>query len=88
MKRRIFLVCLFYCFFRLQIYKAILAIFWQSASYVLFYFQNVELYCGAVFTTRRGALEKCLFESILFNEFVAENEILKKIGSCWIVKKN
>ena len=34
MKRLFFLVCLFYCFFRLQIYKAIAAIFWQSASYV------------------------------------------------------
>ena len=36
MKRRIFLVCLFYCFFfRLPIYESIAAIFWQSASYVL-----------------------------------------------------
>ena len=34
MKRRIFLVCLFYCFFRLPVYKSIGAIFWQSASYV------------------------------------------------------
>ena len=34
MKRRIFLVCLFYCFFRLPIYESIAAIFWQSASYV------------------------------------------------------
>ena len=29
-----FLVCLFSVFFRLQIYEAIAAIFWQSASYV------------------------------------------------------
>ena len=35
MKRRIFLVCLFYCFFRLPIYESIAAIFWKSASYVL-----------------------------------------------------
>ena len=34
MKRRIFLVCLFYCFFRLPNYESIAAIFWQSASYV------------------------------------------------------
>ena len=34
MKRRVFLVCLFYCFFRLRIYEAIAAIFWQSTSYV------------------------------------------------------
>ena len=34
MKRRIFLVCLFCCFFRLPIYESIAAIFWQSASYV------------------------------------------------------
>ena len=35
MKRRIFLVCLFYCFlFGLPIYESIAAIFWQSASYV------------------------------------------------------
>ena len=35
MKRRIFLVCLFYCFFRRPIYESIAAIFWQSASFVL-----------------------------------------------------
>ena len=36
MKRLVFLICLFYCFFsRLQIYEAIAAIFWQSASYIL-----------------------------------------------------
>ena len=34
MKRRIFLVCLFYFFLRLPIYESIAAIFWQSASYV------------------------------------------------------
>ena len=34
MKRRNFLVCLFYCFFRLPICESIAAIFWQSASYV------------------------------------------------------
>ena len=33
-----FLVCLFYCFFRLQIYEAIAAIFWQFASYVVTFF--------------------------------------------------
>ena len=38
MKRQIFLVCLFYCFFRLPIYESIAAIFWQSASYVFFIF--------------------------------------------------
>ena len=37
MKRRLFLVCLFYCFFRLPIYESIAAIFWQSASYVFFW---------------------------------------------------
>ena len=31
----LFLVCPFYCFFRLQIYEAMAAIFWQSGSYVL-----------------------------------------------------
>ena len=36
MKRRIFLVCLFYCFFRLPINESIAAIFWQSASYVFY----------------------------------------------------
>ena len=39
MKRRIFLVCLFYCLFRLPIYESIAAIFWQSASYVLIFLQ-------------------------------------------------
>ena len=34
MKRRVFLVCLFYCFFRLPIDESIAAIFWQSAIYV------------------------------------------------------
>ena len=40
MKRRIFLVCLFYCFFRLPIYESIAAIFWQSASYVYWLLSN------------------------------------------------
>ena len=36
MKRRIFWYLFFYCFFlRLQIYEAIAAVFWQSASFVL-----------------------------------------------------
>ena len=36
MKRRIFLVFFFTVFFRLQIYEAIAAVFWQSASYALY----------------------------------------------------
>ena len=40
MKRRIFLVCLFYCFFRLPIYESIAAIFWQSPSYVFDFKQD------------------------------------------------
>ena len=32
--KRLFLLCLLYCLLRLQIYEAIVAIFWQSASYV------------------------------------------------------
>ena len=36
MKRGIFLVCFFTVFLSLQIYAAIAAIFWQSASYVIF----------------------------------------------------
>ena len=38
MKRKIFLVCLFTVFLRLQIYEAIVITFWQSASYVFFLF--------------------------------------------------
>ena len=34
MKRRMFLVCPFIVFLRLQNYESIAAIFWQSASYV------------------------------------------------------
>ena len=34
MRRRVFLVCLFYCFFILPIYESIADFFWQSASYV------------------------------------------------------
>ena len=41
MKRRIFLACLFYCFFRLSIYESIAAIFLQSASYVFFCFNPI-----------------------------------------------
>ena len=33
-EKMIFSVCLLYCFFRLQIYEAIAAMFWQSSSYV------------------------------------------------------
>ena len=40
MKRRFFLVCLFYCSL-LPIYESIAAIFWQSASYV---FSSRSLY--------------------------------------------
>ena len=36
MMRRVFLSVFFTSFFRLQVYKAIAAIFWQSASYVTF----------------------------------------------------
>ena len=39
MKRQIFL-SVFFCFFRLQIYESIAALFWQSASYV--FFGNVQ----------------------------------------------
>ena len=43
MKRRIFWVRLIYCFFRLQIYEATAAIFWQSASYVVAPDQQTDL---------------------------------------------
>ena len=42
MKRRIILVCLFYCVFRLPIYESIAAIFWQSASYVYAIFRLTD----------------------------------------------
>ena len=35
-EKTIFLICFFTVFFRMQIYEAIAAIFWQSASYVVF----------------------------------------------------
>ena len=38
MKRRIFWSVFFIVSLRLQIYEAIAAIFWQSASYVFFFF--------------------------------------------------
>ena len=44
MKRRIIFVCLFYCFFILQIYEAIAAIFWQSASYVFLFRRHYFCY--------------------------------------------
>ena len=47
MKRRIFLVCLFYCFFRLPIYESIAAIFWQSASYVFCLPHCRHVHCSA-----------------------------------------
>ena len=44
MKRRIFLFFVFTVFLRLQIYEAIAAIFWQSASYVaMFYFSFTNI---------------------------------------------
>ena len=46
MKRRNFLVCLFYCFFRLPIYESIAAIFWQSASYVVLFCTGNEGACS------------------------------------------
>ena len=70
MKRRIFLVCIFYCFFRLPIYESIAAIFWQSASYVkcftmIFckgkFFQNLSnQFCYWGGTYKKNKL--CLFQ--------------------------
>ena len=52
MKRQIFLVCLFYCFFRLPIYESIAAIFWQSVSYVLFYSRTLFDFLSDFFTLK------------------------------------
>ena len=61
MKRRIFLACLFYCFFfRLQIYEAIAAIFWQSASYVFIYELTSEKSISFSFTS----------ELLLFGDYI------------------
>ena len=61
MKRRIFWVRLLYRFFRLRVYEAIAAIFWQSASYVclfntlaLFVFKNFSL---RLFISERGGVD-------------------------------
>ena len=58
MKRRIFLVCLFYCFFRLPIYESIAAVFWQSVSYV--FVLGLQL-LSSVFSLRRCFLDCYLF---------------------------
>ena len=38
-----FLVCLFYCFFRLPVYEAIAAISWQPASVFFICFEHVSI---------------------------------------------
>ena len=53
MKRRISLVCPFYCSLRLQIYEAFAANFWQSVSYVTFI-----LFPGEIITLLTSPIEK------------------------------
>ena len=60
MKRRIFFVRLFYCFLRLQIYKAVAAIFWQSASYVL----QIAVNFG-IFKSTKSWKNFCLLDFVL-----------------------
>ena len=62
MKRQIFLVRLFYCFFfRLPIYESIAAIFWQSASYVTV-FLRLQIYeaIAAIFWQSASYVSKLL----------------------------
>ena len=64
MKRRVFLVCLFYCFFRLSIYESIAAIFWQSASYILFGRRQVCEAIAALFRIQPCSFFSCQFSSL------------------------
>ena len=63
MKRRVFLVCLFYCFFRLPIYESIAAIFWQSASFVF-----LINFIGVIFEAGNETREK------IWRDFGAEQK--------------
>ena len=66
MKRQIFSVCLFYCFFfRLQIYKAIAAIFWQSASSVHRMFQDGFFLSSWVFILAWRILPSQIISSLI-----------------------
>ena len=47
-EKTIFLSVFFYCFLRLQICKAIAAIFWRSVSYAGFLFWRLEKKTGGV----------------------------------------
>ena len=62
MKRRIFLVCLFYCFFRRAIYESIAAILWQSASYVSFV---IPMHSSLLNSN------KCIYWQLLWNFTIA-----------------
>ena len=70
MKRRIFLVCLFYCFFRLPIYESFAAIFWQSASYV--WFKLVRQLIKTVMSTVNSLMYAMLYRD---QQSVEENEL-------------
>ena len=64
----------FYCFFRLQIYEAIAAIFWQSASYVYNYYY-FYYYCYYSYNYFLISLLLCIKSSLYqqFEKFLSQH---------------
>ena len=80
MKRRIFSVCLFYCF-RLPIYESIAAIFWQSASYVFFLISFFQFFYDLI-TNKARKLE--FAESNLIMENIPSSLPPPSLSLCWL----
>ena len=68
--KRIFLVCLFYCFFRLPIYESIAAIFWQSASYVF------KIHCRSPVTAVTSAVfDPIVYKNVSFDHLITISKL-------------
>ena len=88
MKRRIFLVCLFYCFFRLPIYESIAAIFWQSASYVFRFLRDLNSYKTRFISPNVVSFQfvyfSFIFQSFILNSIVWSPSRSKKSPSSYL----
>ena len=91
MKRRIFLVCLFYCFLGLQIYEAIAAIFWQSASYVILFESTLVFIFSVSYTAKKTNVHDNFYSETTIHTqvslkcccFVIGIRSNRESGACW-----
>ena len=77
MEKVILLVCLFYCFLRLQICEPIAAIFWQSPSYVFSIVDNFASFLYHIAAFGSLAIADCVDSSF---DHVQSSLLLSKIA--------